>query len=37
MERKLWEPKVGVQFITHRTECYDYLEGARMALEGGCR
>lgn len=37
MERKLWEPKVGVQFITHRTECYDYLEGAQMALKGGCR
>ena len=36
MERKLWEPKVGVQFITHRTECYDYLEGAQMALKGGC-
>lgn len=37
MERKLWEPKVGVQFITHFTERYDYLDGTRMALEGGCR
>lgn len=27
----------GVQFITHETEKYSYLDAARMALEGGCR
>ncbi len=26
-----------LQFITHKTERYDELEGARMVLEGGCR
>mgnify|MGYP000146314646 CR=1 FL=1 len=26
-----------VQFITHYTERYSYLDSARMALEGGCR
>ncbi|ADV44329.1 thiamine phosphate synthase [Bacteroides helcogenes] len=26
-----------VQFITHYTECYSYLDAARIALEGGCR
>lgn len=26
-----------VQFITHCTDKYDYLDSARMALEGGCR
>ena len=26
-----------VQFITHRTARYGYVEGAQMALEGGCR
>ena len=26
-----------IQFITHETETVDYVEGARMALEGGCR
>lgn len=26
-----------VQFITHYTEKYSYLDSARMALEGGCR
>ncbi|MBP5611362.1 MAG: thiamine phosphate synthase [Bacteroidales bacterium] len=26
-----------VQFITHRTARYGYVEGALMALEGGCR
>ena len=26
-----------IQFITHANERYDYLDGARMALEGGCR
>lgn len=26
-----------VQFITHYTERYSYVDGARMALEGGCR
>ena len=26
-----------VQFITHQTERYSYLDSARMALEGGCR
>ena len=26
-----------IQFITHQTERFSYLEGARMALEGGCR
>lgn len=28
---------IPVQFITHQTERYSYLEGARLALEGGCR
>lgn len=27
----------GLQFITHRTERYTELEGAEMALKGGCR
>ena len=26
-----------IQFITHETETAGYVEGARMALEGGCR
>ena len=26
-----------IQFITHSNTRYDYLEGARLALEGGCR
>ena len=26
-----------LQFITHQTEHYSTLEGAEMALEGGCR
>ena len=26
-----------IQFITHETETIGYAEGARMALEGGCR
>lgn len=26
-----------IQFITHSNTCYDYVEGARLALEGGCR
>lgn len=26
-----------IQFITHQTDRYDYVEGAKMALEGGCR
>lgn len=26
-----------LQFITHQTEKYSYLDSARMALEGGCR
>ncbi|MDO4190292.1 MAG: thiamine phosphate synthase [Bacteroidales bacterium] len=26
-----------VQFITHATEKYSYVDGARLALEGGCR
>lgn len=34
---KDWKLKMGVQFITHETPRYSYLEGARMALEGGCR
>jgi len=28
---------IPVQFITHQTERYTYLESARLALEGGCR
>ncbi len=28
---------VGLQFITHFTERYSYVDSARMALEGGCR
>ena len=26
-----------LQFITHFTDTYSYLDSARMALEGGCR
>ena len=26
-----------IQFITHSNNRYDYVEGARLALEGGCR
>ena len=26
-----------LQFITHKTERFDEIEGARLALEGGCR
>jgi thiamine-phosphate pyrophosphorylase len=26
-----------LQFITHRTERFDEIEGAKLALEGGCR
>ena len=26
-----------LQFITHQTERYSYLDSARMALEGGCK
>lgn len=26
-----------IQFITHANNRYDYLDGVRMALEGGCR
>ena len=26
-----------IQFITHSNERYGYVEGARLALEGGCR
>lgn len=26
-----------IQFITHHNERYGYVDGARMALEGGCR
>lgn len=28
---------ISLQFITHQTERYSYLESARMALEGGCK
>jgi thiamine-phosphate diphosphorylase len=28
---------VSLQFITHQTDRYSYLESARMALEGGCK
>lgn len=28
---------LSLQFITHQTEKYSYLDAARMALEGGCR
>lgn len=28
---------LNLQFITHQTERYSYLDSARMALEGGCR
>ena len=31
------ETMKSVQFITHYTEKYSYLDSARMALEGGCR
>lgn len=31
------DDQVKLQFITHFTERYDYLDGAQMALEGGCR
>lgn len=26
-----------IQFITHYNDRYGYVDGARMALEGGCR
>ena len=26
-----------IQFITHANDRYDYIDGVRMALEGGCR
>ena len=26
-----------IQFITHTNDRYDYVEGARLALAGGCR
>lgn len=26
-----------IQFITHANDCYNYLDGVRIALEGGCR
>lgn len=29
--------KVSLQFITHYTERYSYIDSARIALEGGCR
>ena len=28
---------INLQFITHQTEKYSYLDSARMALEGGCK
>ena len=28
---------INLQFITHRTERFSYLDSARLALEGGCR
>ena len=28
---------ISLQFITHQTDKYSYLESARMALEGGCK
>lgn len=28
---------IPVQFITHRNERFGYVDGARMALEGGCK
>ena len=28
---------IPVQFITHATERYSYLDSARLALDGGCR
>ncbi len=31
------DDQVKLQFITHFTERYDYLDGAQMALKGGCR
>ena len=30
-------PPVNIQFITHFTDKYSYLDSAMMALEGGCR
>lgn len=36
-KRKLISDYSEVQFITHCTEQYSYLDSARMALEGGCR
>ena len=26
-----------IQFITHQNDCIGYAEGAKMALEGGCK
>ncbi len=28
---------LSIQFITHRTERYSYMDSARLALEGGCK
>ena len=33
----LAEPTWRLQFITHHTERYSYLDSVRIALEGGCR
>ena len=37
MNREILYDSGRVQFITHHTGRYGYLDGARMALEGGCR
>lgn len=35
--RQVFRKKAKVQFITHSNARYGYLDGIRMALEGGCR
>ena len=31
------EENFSIQFISHTTESISYLEGIKLALEGGCR
>lgn len=37
MQNSVWKDLSKVQFITHFTERYSYVDSARLALEGGCR
>ena len=35
--RRIGEERAMLQFISHYTERYSYLDSIRMALDGGCR